>query len=268
MSQSTFVVTTHLPSVGMYFVRRLAEGGRLEGVIVQQDRRAQGIAGRLKTAWRDFRHRLGGGPAELPILERELPGFDRWCLADGESAGRLGGLAERHGFSLIFTPQINEDLEVRRWLGEARSPWALVLGGRVLGRDVLETFRGGWMNGHGGILPDYRGLWSEYWALVNGQPDKIGCTIHQLTARVDRGAVIGRSTLMPDRDESLASLRTRNQALLVRTYLAVVEQLAHGELDLRYAADSDSGQGSYYSAPKRPRSLQRMRVRELCPHWQ
>ncbi|MEK9723900.1 MAG: formyltransferase family protein, partial [Rhodospirillaceae bacterium] len=43
----------------------------------------------------------------------------------------------------------------------------------------------GTINVHRGIAQDYRGLDSEYWAILEGRFDKLGVTIHYVDAELD-----------------------------------------------------------------------------------
>ena len=45
-------------------------------------------------------------------------------------------------------------------------------------------------NLHGGLSPWYRGSDSTFWALYNGEIDRIGCTIHRINRRIDAGELI------------------------------------------------------------------------------
>lgn len=47
-----------------------------------------------------------------------------------------------------------------------------------------------WLNAHGGILPGYRGLDSNLWAIAENKLDKVGVTVHVVNSRVDAGDII------------------------------------------------------------------------------
>jgi methionyl-tRNA formyltransferase len=254
----------------LYYVSQLAEAGCLEGVIVQRDMRARGRFQAIKNVIQSLRRLFARDASdELAVLSNELPGFCKQLLVDERAVSRLATLARQHRFHLCFTSNINEDASAREWLSQARSAWMLVLGGRMLSTRLLESFRGGWLNGHGGILPQYRGLWSEYWALRNGDVDQIGCTIHHLTAKLDRGAVLARATIEVFPQETLRVLRLRNHANLVRTYCSVAERIIRGALDTAYDPDSDSGKGAYYSSPTHVslKALEETTVAEICQRF-
>jgi hypothetical protein len=223
-----------------------------------------GVAKGVIKSW--LRPLLGKDSPSSRIMAAELDGFARRHIVDGLADYRLDKLSRKYRFDVLFTGDINKDASVHDWLATAESSLMLVLGGKILKEPTLDAFRGGWVNGHGGILPDYRGLASEYWALKNGEPDKVGCTIHQLTKKIDRGRILETSPLAPNPAETLEELRIRNHANLVRTYLRMANQFATGERVASYDATSDSGRGGYFSYPPDYKASAELRVGEICPH--
>lgn len=75
-------------------------------------------------------------------------------------------------------------------------PWdfdrAVVFGGGIIGGDLLAQCQAHEaINLHAGITPQYRGTACNFWAAYDGHPELVGCTLHALTAEVDRGAIYG-----------------------------------------------------------------------------
>lgn len=66
----------------------------------------------------------------------------------------------------------------------------LVFGTGLLKRPLIEAFPGRILNIHLGLSPYYRGAGTNFWPLVNGEPEYCGATIHFLDAGVDTGPVI------------------------------------------------------------------------------
>jgi len=60
----------------------------------------------------------------------------------------------------------------------------------VIAADVINAFKGDWVNIHGGILPKYRGLDSHLWAASRQDWMSIGVTAHFLTEDLDCGPKI------------------------------------------------------------------------------
>ena len=82
--------------------------------------------------------------------------------------------------------------EVLAWVRE-RAPDILVLYGTSLIREpLLQAFAGRVVNIHLGLSPYYRGSGTNFWPLVNGEPECVGATIHLAVADVDAGPILGQ----------------------------------------------------------------------------
>ena len=66
----------------------------------------------------------------------------------------------------------------------------LVFGTGLLQAGLIEAFPGRIFNIHLGLSPYYRGAGTNFWPLVNGEPEYCGATIHYLDAGVDSGPII------------------------------------------------------------------------------
>jgi len=66
----------------------------------------------------------------------------------------------------------------------------LVFGTGILRDPLLSTFAGRIINIHLGLSPYYRGAGTNFWPLVNREPEYVGATIHYLDAGIDTGAMI------------------------------------------------------------------------------
>jgi len=65
-----------------------------------------------------------------------------------------------------------------------------VFGTSLIRAPLLGKGRLGMVNLHGGLSPEYRGADCTFWALYNGEPEKIGCTLHFIDAGIDTGDLI------------------------------------------------------------------------------
>lgn len=78
----------------------------------------------------------------------------------------------------------------------ALAPDAVVINGtRIIASSILAAAAVPVLNGHMGITPRYRGVHGAYWALVNGDPDHCGVTVHLVDSGVDTGAVVFQETI-------------------------------------------------------------------------
>lgn len=65
-----------------------------------------------------------------------------------------------------------------------------VYGTRIIRRETLTSVAAPFINYHAGINPKYRGQHPGYWALVNGDKERAGVTIHLVDEGVDTGDVL------------------------------------------------------------------------------
>ena len=66
----------------------------------------------------------------------------------------------------------------------------LVFGTSLLGQPLIDAFAGNVINIHLGLSPYYRGAGTNFWPLVNREPEYCGATIHFLDAGVDSGPIL------------------------------------------------------------------------------
>lgn len=102
-------------------------------------------------------------------------------------------LAEDIGAKFIYTPKINEEEIITNILslGEIDLAVSINFSG-VISQKVINLFRFGVLNAHGGDLPKYRGNACQAWALINGEK-KIGLCIHKMIGgELDSGPIISR----------------------------------------------------------------------------
>jgi methionyl-tRNA formyltransferase len=84
------------------------------------------------------------------------------------------------------------------------------------------------VNLHGGLSPEYRGADCTFWALYNGEPEKVGCTLHLINAGIDTGALIAHvSPEVKDGDDEL-TLFWRAVRESAEVYPEAIRRLADG----------------------------------------
>ena len=66
---------------------------------------------------------------------------------------------------------------------------------------ILDIAKLGAFNMHGSLLPKYRGRACVNWAVLNGET-QTGVTLHHMTARADRGNIVGQKSVMIGPDET------------------------------------------------------------------
>ena len=77
----------------------------------------------------------------------------------------------------------------------------LVFGTGMLRDRVLTMFAGRIINIHLGLSPYYRGSGTNFWPLVNREPEYVGATIHCLDPRLDYGSILTHARPAIDRGD-------------------------------------------------------------------
>ena len=104
-----------------------------------------------------------------------------------------------------------------------------VFGTSLIHGPLLSSGRLGIFNLHGGLSPRYRGADCTFWALFNGEPDQVGCTLHRIDNGIDTGTLIAH--ICPEVDEGDGELTLFWRAVRdsAEVYAEMLERLARGE---------------------------------------
>ena len=125
-------------------------------------------------------------------------------------------------------PHVNHD-EVLALARRLRPDLICVFGTSLIRGPLLDEGRWGIINLHGGLSPDYRGADCTFWALHNGEPEKVGCTLHYIDAGIDTGRLIAHvSPEVRDNDGEL-ELFWRAVRDSAAVYAEAVLRIARGE---------------------------------------
>ena len=99
----------------------------------------------------------------------------------------------------------------------------------VLSDEVIALPARGAINFHDGPLPEYAGLNTPVWALLNDERSH-GITWHMMTAKVDRGDVLAERRFEIADNETALTLNTKCYAAGIEGFEALVAGLAAGGL--------------------------------------
>lgn len=91
----------------------------------------------------------------------------------------------------VFIPKgdINSDAYAEEII--AAAPDLLIAYGcSIVKGPLLEAFAGRFINVHLGLSPYYRGAGTNYWPLVNGEPEYVGVTFMHIDTGIDTGGII------------------------------------------------------------------------------
>lgn len=135
-----------------------------------------------------------------------------------------------------------------------------VFGTSLLRGAMLEQGRLGVVNLHGGLSPEYRGADCTFWALLNGEPGKVGCTLHYIDAGIDSGRLIAHVCPEIRAEDDELTLFWRGVRDSARVYAEFLGRLARGE---RFGVAQGS-RGRLYQVRQRGLAEERSLARRLA----
>tara|TARA_R110002049_G_scaffold233869_3_gene407167 strand:- start:5129 stop:5725 length:597 start_codon:yes stop_codon:yes gene_type:complete len=116
---------------------------------------------------------------------------------------------------------------------EPHAPDMICLAGfmRMLTQEFTDAWAGRMINIHPSLLPRYKGLHTHARALDAG--DKMhGCTVHEVTAALDDGPILGQATVPVLNGDTPEALAKRVLIQEHRLYPAVLRRFAAGDRGL------------------------------------
>ena len=158
-------------------------------------------------------------------LNKEFKDFSNQYNIDNFNIKSLKKKLKKFNINFLLTHEINTDNQVKKIIKEKTVKYIFVFGGSVISKQVTTLSKVSWFNGHGGILPQYRGLESEFWAIRRGDFTSVGATIHELTNRIDFGKIFLQKVIKIDTQKKLIEVKAQNYANLVKLYLLFAKKL-------------------------------------------
>lgn len=112
---------------------------------------------------------------------------------------------------------------------EAAQPDIVCLAGfmRVLTGDFVSRFQGRMLNIHPSLLPKYKGLHTHARAIEAGD-DEHGCTVHEVTAALDDGPILGQARVAIAPEDTPDSLAAKVLVYEHQLYPSVLRRYAEG----------------------------------------
>jgi methionyl-tRNA formyltransferase len=203
----------------LYVANRLCESARPVAIVHETGTQLSGrkLLGQLRPdnlwrkAWRWLRdrHRYAGGREARFFFGAGAPGLVRKDL-------------------LVEVPHVNHPDVVA--LADRLQPDVIAAFGTSLIRGpLLDRGRLGIFNLHGGLSPHYRGADCTFWALYNGEPDQVGCTLHRIDPGIDTGTLIAHVRPEVGECDDELTLFWRGIRDSAEVYVEMLERLERGE---------------------------------------
>lgn len=99
----------------------------------------------------------------------------------------------------------------------------VVNGTRIISKQVLEAVQVPIINMHMGITPKYRGVHGGYWALVSGDAEHCGVTVHMVNAGIDTGDVIRQKRIPVEKEDNFVTYPYMQAGEGIRLELEILE---------------------------------------------
>ncbi len=182
---------------------------------------------------------ISGGGSNMVRLAEDMigdhPARPVLVLANNSSAGGLAKAADmgiatavvdhrdfkgdREGFEKALISEI-----------DPYEPDIIVLAGfmRILTPVFVGHYAERMINIHPSLLPKYRGLHTHARALDAGD-DEAGCTVHQVTAELDDGPILGQARVPVKPDDTPETLAARVLVQEHKLYPMVLRRFASGD---------------------------------------
>jgi folate-dependent phosphoribosylglycinamide formyltransferase PurN len=155
------------------------------------------------------------------------------------------------------------DLEAKAVLQRLDPVVVVVSGVGIIRRTVLDlgpTF----LNIHCGITPRYRGVHGAFWAIVEGNWEAAGTTVHVIDAGVDTGPIVAQRPITIDRRDTFRTLPVKQYVAGLDLMADAVKGALDGELTT-VAAGPGSRSKQWFSPTLGDHRRFNRNLRRMCP---
>ncbi|MCK8816297.1 hypothetical protein MWH28_02830 [Natroniella sulfidigena] len=101
---------------------------------------------------------------------------------------------------------------------------------RIISSEVRNKFKEGIVNTHGGILPQYRGTYTNIHAIIN-EEDEYGVTLHYIDEGIDTGDIIDIKKSEINSKDTGFDLYLRSEKLCYQILKENLDELLKGEIN-------------------------------------
>ena len=179
----------------------------------------------------------GGGSNMLALVRDMAGGHPARPVLVASNDPAAGGLAKAAALGVPTTALDHRTYPDReafeaglaRQIDAAR-PDIICLAGfmRILTPGFIRRYEGRMLNIHPSLLPKYSGLHTHARALAAGDSEA-GCTVHEVTADLDAGPILGQARLPVLPGDTEDSLAARILTMEHQLYPAVLRRFAAGD---------------------------------------
>jgi len=137
--------------------------------------------------------------------------------------GRMLRYLDESSISYTITDTLNSK-KTEDILKSIAPDFIVLAGTGVVKKNIIEQASKAVLNCHSSILPGYRGINSEHFALFEGRPELLGHTVHKVTKEIDAGEIYLVKSINYDQAmDNEFSLRYKNICQGVTSLIKVIE---------------------------------------------
>lgn len=210
------VVVTGIDRMSQYFATTLVRrfGEHVAGAVFQRPQ--SGFVRRRKKLmlWRGLQYAAKHGFSPVRIWrDRRFARMLRLELPDAAATRRRMFPTDdetlRECTGRIWTTYDIHQPETVEAIRRLRPDVICILGGTAPAREIIDIPTSGVINIHTGLIPDYRGVRSAEWAILNDNLENLAATVHFVKAEADRERIIAQEAVEVEADDDEVSLECK-----------------------------------------------------------
>jgi folate-dependent phosphoribosylglycinamide formyltransferase PurN len=198
----------------IWLINRIAEVSRIEGIVLPKGSRFDEF-GQFQVLKKTIRR---SGTLETVdqvlmylyrrVFENRRDEEEMKKIFTGNSCERI----ENEDVEILRVGDINTD-EVRDFILRKSPELVVASGTSLLKAPILEAAKCGIINLHPGLAPEYRGRYGAYWPVYNGEPERVGVTVHFVDSGIDTGAILAQGRVEYNWDDYVKTVTYKQHKL-------------------------------------------------------
>ncbi|NQU73720.1 MAG: hypothetical protein HQ547_03305 [Candidatus Omnitrophica bacterium] len=164
------------------------------------------------------------------------------------TGGRVHKLFKRHEPPIPVYPV--DDINSKRFLDKLKElDIDLIISFNcpaVLKKEILNLPKRGCLNVHFGMLPEYRGLFPIFYAILNGEKE-FGITVHYMNEKLDDGSILLQEAVKINENDDIFSLYPIAFKKAGELLVKAIKLIPEGSVKTTF---NDSSKMTYYSYPE------------------
>lgn len=173
----------------------------------------------------------------------------------GTGKSGLIALCEHNNIPINTFSSINDN-EAVAYLKKLHPVYGVYLSPEIMRENAISCFSGGVIHSHPGIIPDYKGMDSVDWAVLQGDYQRIGYSVQLLGAALDNGKLIKREALNDISGMDVQTIRSRVLYFSIEDTARIAAELVQNGGEA-FQLGGDQGRQYFFMRPELRRLLKR-----------